>query len=104
MRIVDVVNAGGICHGVYNSELSLPVRGIEKLPQIESVVIRRVCLCVIGRSYCAHLMSIDGIVVEETLDLGSNFMRREMAPRDAEFAIHADWSTTGYLSKSAVQT
>ena len=74
MGVANVISTGGICHGVYNGELSLPVRGVEKLPQIESVVIRRVCLCVIGWSYRAHLVSIDGIVVEETLDLGGNFM------------------------------
>ena len=75
MSVINVVNASGICHGIYNGELSLPVGGVEKLPQIESVIIRRVSLCMIGWSYRAHLVSIDGIVVEETLHLGGNFVR-----------------------------
>ena len=75
MSVANVLGTSGICHGIYNGELSLPVRGVEKLPQVESIIIRRVSLCMISWSYRAHLVPIDGIVVEEAFYLGGNFVR-----------------------------
>ena len=37
--VLNIINAGGISHGVNDSKLPLPVCRVEKLPQVESVVV-----------------------------------------------------------------
>lgn len=48
-------------------------RGIvQKRAQVEPIVIRAVRLCVIRRREGRHLVAVDRVIKEETLDLDSN--------------------------------
>jgi hypothetical protein len=60
--------------------LPRPSDVVEELPKIESVVIWRVSLCVIGWCDGAHLVTVDRVIEKETLDLLPYFTSSEMVP------------------------
>ena len=50
-------------------KLTLPPTGIQKRPQVKSVIIRRVALSVVGWSKRGCLVAVDAVVEEESLHL-----------------------------------
>ena len=72
-------------HLINYRKLPRPSSVVQKLPQVESIVIGGVSLGVVCGSDGRHLVAIDGVEVEEAFYFGGDFARWEFVPGHDQF-------------------
>ena len=72
---------------INDRKLSIPFDVVQKLAQIEAVVVRRISFRVVCWGDRAHFVTIDRVVEEETLDFGGHLPSRKMTPCYRQLAI-----------------
>jgi hypothetical protein len=87
------------CDAVDGAELSRPRDVVQKLTQVEAVVVRRVLLRVVRRCNGAHFMPVDRIKPEKTLDFLGDSGGIQVAPGSDEFFKHRHGSAPFNLTK-----
>ena len=74
---------------VHDGKLTRPIDIVQKLAQIEAIVIGRVAFGVVRRGDGAHFVSVHGIEAKKSLYLFGDQTRGQVVPDDAELAVPA---------------
>jgi len=71
-------------------KLYWPLRVVQELSQVVSIVVWRITFCMICRGEYRGLVSVDGIVFEKVFYFGGNFSGRKMVPFKYKLEMEVD--------------